>query len=90
MRSTVVAAGVTVFEALRAHDELEREGVNIRVIDLYSLQPIDATTLIRSARDTSGRVITVEDHYAGGGIGDAVASAIANGTLSILASVWAR
>jgi len=75
--ATVVGGGVTVFEALKAYDELKRQGVNIRVIDLYSLQPIDAATLVRCARDTGGRVITVEDHYAGGGIGDAVASAIA-------------
>ena len=75
--ATVVGGGVTVFEALKAYNELQKQGVNIRVIDLYSLQPIDAATLVRCARDTKGRVITVEDHYAGGGIGDAVASAIA-------------
>ena len=75
--ATVVAAGVTVFEALKAHDELQKQGVSIRVIDLYSLQPIDAEALLRSARDTKGTMITVEDHYAGGGIGDAVAAAIA-------------
>jgi transketolase len=75
--ATVVGGGVTVFEALKAYDELKTRGVMIRVIDLYSLQPIDAATLLRSARETNGRVITVEDHYAGGGIGDAVASAIA-------------
>ncbi|MSO83814.1 MAG: transketolase, partial [Acidobacteria bacterium] len=75
--ATVIGAGVTVFEAIKAYDELKTHGVLIRVIDLYSLQPIDAATLVRCARDTKGRVITVEDHYAGGGIGDAVASAIA-------------
>ena len=75
--TTVVGGGVTVFEALEAYKDLKNQGVNIRVIDLYSLQPIDAATLVRCARDTGGRVITVEDHYAGGGIGDAVASAIA-------------
>ena len=76
--ATVVGGGVTVFEALKAYDELQKQGVNIRVIDLYSLQPIDAAALVRCARETKGRVITVEDHYAGGGIGDAVASAIAS------------
>ena len=75
--ATVVGSGVTVFEALKAHDELEKQGINIRVIDLYSLQPIDAAALVRCARDTKGRMITVEDHYAGGGIGDAVAAAVA-------------
>jgi transketolase len=74
---TVIGAGVTVFEALKAYDELKKEGIALRVVDLYSLQPIDAATLCQCARDTRGRLITVEDHYAGGGIGDAVASAVA-------------
>jgi len=75
--ATVIGAGVTVFEALRAYDELAGRDVRIRVIDLYSVQPVDAATLVRCARETKGRVITVEDHYAAGGIGDAVATAIA-------------
>ena len=75
--ATVIGAGVTLFEALKAHDELERSGVRIRVVDLYSVQPIDAATLVRCARETYGRLITVEDHYAGGGIGEAVAAAVA-------------
>lgn len=74
--ATVVGGGVTVHEALKAHDELKAKGVNIRVVDLYSVQPIDAPTLVGAARET-GRVITVEDHYATGGIGDAVARALA-------------
>ncbi len=74
---TVIGAGVTVFEALAAHDELKKAGINIRVIDLYSVQPVDSDGLIRCVRDTQGKVITVEDHYAAGGIGDAVASAVA-------------
>ena len=76
-QATVIGAGVTVFEALRAHDELAAKNIHIRVIDLYSVQPVDAATLLRCARETKGTVITVEDHYAAGGIGDAVASAIA-------------
>jgi transketolase len=75
--ATVIGAGVTVFEALKAYDQLQKQGTSIRVIDLYSLQPIDAASLVRCARETKGRLITVEDHYAGGGIGDAVASAVA-------------
>ena len=75
--ATVVAAGITVFEALKACDDLKADGVGIRVIDLYSVQPIDASELVRCARETAGRVITVEDHYAAGGIGDAVAAALA-------------
>jgi transketolase len=75
--ATVVGAGVTVFEALKAYDELEKQGIKIRVVDLYSLQPIDAAALVTCARETRGRIITVEDHYANGGIGDAVAGAVA-------------
>jgi transketolase len=81
--ATVVAAGVTVFEALKAHDELQTEGIAIRVIDLYSLQPVDAATLVRCARETGGRVLTVEDHYAAGGLGDAVATAVAGEGFSV-------
>ena len=70
--ATVVGAGVTVFEALKAYDPLRSEGIAIRVIDLYSLQPIDAETLHRGGRATGRGSITVEDHYPAGGIGDAV------------------
>jgi transketolase len=66
-----------VFEALKAHAELLAGGISIRVVDLYSLQPIDAASLVQCAEDTKGRLITVEDHYRTGGIGDAVAAAVA-------------
>src|SRR5574338_188653 len=75
--ATVVAAGVTVFEALSAHDQLAKEGMTIRVIDAYSVQPIDARTLIAAGKATNGVIITVEDHYAAGGLGDAVSEAVA-------------
>jgi transketolase len=75
-KATVIGAGVTLFEAIKAHDELEEKGVSIRVIDLYSIQPIDAASLIEAGRAT-GRLITVEDHYIAGGLGDAVARAVA-------------
>jgi len=75
--ATVVAAGVTVFEALKAYDTLRAEGVFLRVIDAYSVQPIDAATLRAAGRQTGNRIITVEDHYAAGGLGDAVAEAVA-------------
>jgi transketolase len=74
---TVVAAGVTVFEALKAYDQLRSEGTFIRVIDAYSVQPIDADTLIAAGRQSGGRFVTVEDHYLSGGLGDAVADAVA-------------
>jgi transketolase len=73
---TIVAAGVTLFEALKAHDQLKAKGVSVRVIDLYSIVPIDRTTLLESASATQGRLLTVEDHYAHGGIGDAVLDAV--------------
>jgi len=73
---TIVAAGVTLFEALKAHDQLKAAGISVRVVDLYSIVPIDRATLIDSARVTQGRILTVEDHYAHGGLGDAVLSAV--------------
>jgi len=73
---TVVAAGVTVFEALKAHETLAAEGLAIRVIDAYCVQPIDRDGLVRAGRATSGRLITVEDHYPNGGLGDAVSEAV--------------
>ena len=73
---TVVAAGVTVFEALKAYDTLHGTGTNVRVIDAYSIQPIDRDGLIAAGRATNGRLITVEDHYAHGGLGDAVSEAV--------------
>ena len=78
----MIGAGVTVFEALKAYDELQKRGIDIRVIDLYSLQPIDAGTLTTAGRE-SGRLVTVEDHYAAGGIGDAVARAVAPAGLAV-------
>jgi transketolase len=75
--ATVIGAGVTVVEALEAYDQLIADGIAIRVIDAYSVQPIDAPTMIEAARATGGAVITVEDHYPAGGIGDAVSEALA-------------
>jgi transketolase len=74
--ATVIAAGVTVHEALAACDELKREGIAVRVVDLYSVKPLDEKTL-REAASATGRIITVEDHYPEGGIGEAVRSALA-------------
>jgi transketolase len=72
----VVAAGITPHEAPAAHELLTREGIFLRVIDLYSIKPLDEGALRKAARAT-GSVITVEDHYATGGIGEAVRSALA-------------
>ena len=75
--ATVIGAGVTVFEALKAYDTLKASGISIRVIDLYSVAPVDKDALVAAARATGGHLITVEDHYAAGGVGDAVADAVA-------------
>jgi transketolase len=74
--ATVVGAGVTVFEALKAYAQLAAEGTLVRVVDLYSLAPVDRKSLIAAGTATGGRIVTVEDHYAAGGIGDAVAEAV--------------
>jgi len=75
-RVVVVAAGVTLFEALKAYEELKKNGIEVRVVDLFSIQPIDRETLLASARAAGNQVITVEDHYLHGGLGDAVQSAL--------------
>ena len=74
--ATVIAAGVTVFEALKAYDTLQAAGKRIRVVDAYSIQPIDRDGLIDAGKATAGRLVTVEDHYAHGGLGDAVSEAV--------------
>jgi transketolase len=76
-KAAVIGAGVTLFEALEAYEQLKKDGIDIRVIDAYSLQPVDAKTMIEAGRVTGGALVTVEDHYSTGGIGDAVSEAVA-------------
>jgi transketolase len=73
--AAVVAAGITVHEALKAYEALKEQGMLVRVIDLYSIKPVDADALARAARET-GAILTVEDHYAEGGLGEAVMNAL--------------
>jgi len=76
---TVAATGITVFEALKAADELQKENLNIRVVDCYSIHPVDATTLKKCLSEMKQKiVITVEDHFEHGGFGDFVAAALSN------------
>ena len=75
-RVTLVGAGVTLFESLKAADALAGESISVRVIDAYSIKPIDAASLRRALAET-GLVVTVEDHWIEGGLGDAVLSALA-------------
>jgi transketolase len=77
---TVVASGITVPEAIKAADELQDSGVAIRVIDAYSIKPIDGETLRAAAQATGGKVVAVEDHWPEGGLGEAVLSALSEET----------
>ena len=77
-RLTVVAAGVTVAEAMKACDLLAKEGVAIRVVDAYSVKPVDAQGLLKAAAQTNNTLVVVEEHYSEGGLGDAVLNAVAN------------
>jgi transketolase len=72
---TLIGAGVTLHEALKAADRLAGDGINARVIDLYSVKPLDFDTLAAASRATGGRLVVVEDHWVEGGIGEAVLTA---------------
>lgn len=74
-RYTVIAAGVTVHEALAAWEILKQKGIGVRVIDAYSVKPLDARTLIKAAQETRA-ILVVEDHWLEGGLGDAVAQTV--------------
>jgi transketolase len=76
-RVTLLGAGITVHEALAAADLLASTGIHARVIDLYSVKPLDTATVIDAARET-GNLIVAEDHWAQGGLGDAVLEALAD------------
>jgi transketolase len=69
----IIAAGITVFEALKAYEELKKENIHVRVIDAYSVQPLDKENILKEVLETKERCIVVEDHFEGGGLGDAVA-----------------
>jgi transketolase len=75
--ATVIAAGITVFEALKAAEELAKRGTSVRVIDAYSVKPLDEGGIRRAVRETGGRAVVVEDHFEAGGLGEAVAAALA-------------
>ena len=75
---TIVSAGVTLFEALKAADSLKAEGINVTVIDAYSIKPLGKDVILAAAKKTGNTVITVEDHYSEGGLGDAVAGELSS------------
>ncbi len=74
--ATIIAAGITVFEALKAYEELNKEGIKVRVIDAYSIKPLDEKTIRKQVSETRGNAVVVEDHFAWGGLGEAVALAL--------------
>jgi transketolase len=76
-RVTVIGAGITLHEALKAADQLKTQGTAVRVIDLYCVKPIDGKTLAEHIDATGGKLVTVEDHWPQGGVGEAVLSALA-------------
>ena len=84
-RVTVIGAGVTVYEALKACDELQSRGIGIRVLDLYCVKPVDTPALTEHVRATGGRLVTVEDHYAEGGLGEAVLADLAEAGVPLTA-----
>lgn len=76
-KALVIGAAITMREALTAADQLAGDGVNVRVMDLFTIKPIDKEAIIKNAKECGGRIVVVEDHYAEGGIGEAVKSAVA-------------
>ncbi|BAS18132.1 transketolase-like protein 2 [Arthrobacter sp. Hiyo8] len=74
----LIGAGVTLHECLAAAEQLAESGIRARVIDLYSVKPIDVDTLRRTCLETDGRIVVAEDHYAQGGLGSAVLEALAS------------
>ena len=84
-RVTVIGAGVTLYEALKAADQLKGKGIAVRVIDLYCLKPLDTAALVANVKATEGRVVTVEDHYGEGGIGETVLAALAEAGVTVKA-----
>jgi transketolase len=81
----VIGAGVTVYEALKACDQLKSRRIGIRVLDLYCIKPLDTAALSEHVRATGGRLVTVEDHYAEGGLGEAVVTELAEAGVPLTA-----
>jgi len=79
----IIGAGVTLFEALSAYELLKKEGINISVIDLYSVKPLDIKTIVETVQKSGGKMITVEDHYLAGGIGEAVVTELSGNDFEI-------
>ena len=85
-RAIVIAAGITLHEALKAHAELAVQGIPVRIIDLYCVKPLDTEALAREVKAAGARVVTVEDHFAEGGLGEAVFAALASSGVALAAA----
>ncbi|XP_015913581.1 transketolase-like protein 2 [Parasteatoda tepidariorum] len=72
----VIGAGITLYETLKASDQLNKQGIEIRVLDPFTIKPLDVNTIVTNAKECGGRIVVVEDHYHEGGIGEAVAGAV--------------
>jgi transketolase len=79
----VIAAGITLHEALKAYEQLKKDGIMVAVIDLYCIKPLDYTTIAAEIKRCNSKAITVEDHYLQGGIGEIVAAALCNDQVTI-------
>lgn len=86
-QALVIGGGVTLHEALKAYELLQQENINIRVLDIFSVKPIDAQGIAQNAQAAGGRVVTVEDHYPEGGIGEAVSSVLPPNTNHVTLAV---
>ncbi|VDM67026.1 unnamed protein product, partial [Strongylus vulgaris] len=75
---TLIGAGVTIYEIMKAADELEKQGVHCCIIDPFTIKPLDEATIVEHAKRTGGKIITVEDHYPAGGIGEAVSACVSD------------
>lgn len=73
----LISAGITLLETLKAVNELDKIGISVRVMDPFTIKPIDRESIIKNAHEVGGRIVTVEDHYVEGGLGEAVLSAVA-------------
>ncbi|MCK4265558.1 transketolase [Candidatus Babeliales bacterium] len=82
-QACIVAAGITLHEALKAHDILKNKNIFVSVIDLYSIKPIDRKTILEVALNSQNKILTVEDHYGPGGIGEIINSAVVNNEIIV-------
>ncbi len=82
-KALIIAAGITVHEALKAADKLEQEGISVAVIDLYCIKPLNKELIIKTAKEAGNHIITVEDHYLEGGLGQAVGAAVVNDDIQV-------